>query len=358
MTVARNMVAASFLLTGTLLLGVSPVHAGDCWVPAVDDGDRIGVADNAVLREKVGRAEAALRADRAANAIRDVRYQAHRSIEWEPRHPDAPLAAHVHAYLHKPDAWQGKCSLKGYADDVHFATLDVELNDLTELVNLAESSFAQDGFDAFYEPPLTGRREGYPIYANRVLVITPPGVAPLVPIHVAEYLDFWERKLGSDADTMTADSAPDSEWLAYIKQLESSDPGQAAELRKSLQEGAATLAQGHGETSVQLQRLRKLRASLSEAERNAPVYLTGEAMARDPFGYAKPTDLGAHRLVRINPALWRGVRSTQVVRSVALRVGLSRIDTFDNHDADASTDQVLAWLGAVELAPFRELSEK
>lgn len=123
-----------FALVGTLLLGTltvgTPVAAGDCWVAGVDAGDRFHAASNQELRVSLLQAEQVLRADSAANAIQGVRYQVHRSIDWEARHPGAPLAGTIQAYLHRPEAWAGKCALVGHADDIHFAALSVNLNAL------------------------------------------------------------------------------------------------------------------------------------------------------------------------------------------------------------------------------------
>ncbi len=345
------------LLSLTLALpGLS--CAGDCWVDTVDDGSEIDSPMNAGLRAKVLQAERALRADRGINAIDRVRYQAHRFVEYQPLHPGAPLSAHVDVYLHKPRSWAAGCALREYADEISFASLNLTLNSLGELASLGGDSFTEEDLGAFLEPPLTGRRDGYPVYAHRVLVITPPGIEPLTPVSVVEYLDFWERRLTADAEQMTADAQPDGEWLAYIAQLEQSDPQQAAELRQTLSEGAVTLGQGKSLVTEQLQRLRQRRDSLSMAQRRAPVYLTNEAMEREPFGYATAPGAGAQRLVRVNPALWQGARSSQSVRSVVLRIGVSAGGPFDNGDRDPQSDQASAWFDAIDLAPYRALLDQ
>jgi hypothetical protein len=351
MTYTRLHIRA-MLLSLTL---AGPALAGDCWVDTVDDGSEINMPMNAGLRTKVLQAEQALRADAGINAIDRVRYQAHRFIGYQPLYPGAPLAAHVDIYLHKPRSWAEGCSLREYADEISFASLNLTLNDLGALASLGGDSFTEEDLGAFLEPPLTGRRDGYPIYAHRVLLITPPGIEPLTPVSVAEYLDFWERRLTADAEQMTADAQPDGEWLAYIAQLEQSDPQQAAELRQTLSEGAVTLGQGQTLVTEQLQRLRQRRDSLSPAQRRAPVYLTSEAMEREPFGYATAPGAGAQRLVRVNPVLWQGARSSQSVRSVILRIGVSAGGPFDNGDRDPQTDQASAWFDATDLAPYRAL---
>lgn len=356
MATTRSNVPFASVLAATLALCAAAVQAGDCWVAGVDEGDRIGVAANATLRNKLQRAEQALRGDGAVNAIRDVRYQAHRSIEWESRHPGAPLAAEVNIYLHQPDSWEGKCGLKGYADDVHFAALSVDLNMLGALVALSPGQL--DEWDAFIEPPSSGRRDGYPIYGDRVLVLTPAGIAPLAPVSVGEYLDYWERKLVADAENLDEEDDTVAEFRAYIAQLEISDPKLAGEFRATMQDGAQRKMQTQTMNDADLRALRAKRKSLSASQRAEPAYLSSEATDQSRFGYAKAGDHGAQRLVRINPALWRGSNNAQQVRSVTLVVGLSRLDTFDNHDPDPQIDQITDWVKTVDVRPYRELLDQ
>ncbi len=340
----------SLVLTG-------PACAGDCWVDTVDDGSEIDMPMNAGLRAKLLQAERTLRTDAGINAIEAVRYQAHRFVEYQPLHPGAPLAAHVDVYLHKPRTWAEGCALREYADELSFASLNLALNNLGALASLSGDSFAEEELAAFTEPPLTGRRDGYPIYADRVLVITPPGIEPLTPVSVAEYLDYWERRLTAEADRMAADAQPDAEWLAYIAQLEQNDPRQAAELRQTLSESATALGEGRTEIAAQRERLRLQRDALTAVQRRAPVYLTGEAMEREPFGYVTTPGEGARRLVRVNPALWRDARNSQSIRSVALLINVSTAGPFDSRERDPQVERAQAWFAGTDLGPYRALLE-
>jgi hypothetical protein len=337
-----------------------PAQAGDCWVGTVENpvtsfGDAATGKRYAALRQTLLKAEAAQRADAALNAIAKVRYQLHRHIGG-PGYPGAPLSAESSVYLHKPDAWAGQCGLKPWADTVHFASLEVQFNTLRALeggAQLTDTRFIR-------EPEITGRNGGYPIYENRVLVLTAGGVSPFVPVTVGEYLDDWQRQLkaGREEARANAQDGPDpAEMAAYVKQLRKTDPKAAADLQKSLDELVRVAANGDPRLDAEWNELQRLRASLSPAERARPVYLTAEAMARWRFGYAKANDAGARKLVKVNPALWAGKFSEHAVRVVTLEAFLNKPETFIAED-DAHQAAARDWIKRVDMGPYWALLTK
>lgn len=343
------------VLAGLLLFALSsigPAAAGDCWLPSVDNAVD---AREGRLQEALRAAEAAQRADAALNAIANVRYQLHRTLSM-PAHPQAPASAESYVMLHKPEAWAGTCGLQPWADDVHFASLTVHLNSLRPLVDPAAGGYDADT-EFFLAPEVTAQQGGYPVYERRVLVITPDGVPPFVPVSVGEHLDAWQRRLQDERTQARGDAAAladDPEWRAYIQNLERSDPQTAAELRASLDEAARLAQDGHPVLQTEWDELQRQRAALDADARRQPVYLSAASMAQYRFGYAAASEDGARPLVKVNPALWAGAGGTQDIRVVALEVLLNASDTFARED-DADQAAARAWLSQVDVRPYRAL---
>ncbi len=346
----------ALVLSALLLAPIASAQAGDCWVKTLENkvtghGDATAGKRYAALRQALMKAEAVQRSDAAINAIPGVRYQVHRYI-GVPYHPGAPLSGDSTIYLHKPDAWAGQCGLKPWADNVHFASLEVELNNLRALEGPADGGVALTDTRFFYEPEITARRGGYPVYDNRILVLTAGGMAPFVPVTLGEYLDDWQRKLEDEKTQSQGDgqgAVQDQEWQAYIKQLRKSDPKAAADLQKSLDEAARMAAADFG-VDGEWRELQRQRKSLGAAQLAQPVYLSAGAMERYRFGHARPDDAGARKLVKVNPALWSGKRGGQAVRVVTLEV-------FVNDAESAEQAGIGSWLERVDVAPYRALLE-
>jgi hypothetical protein len=351
------------MLAALLLVLAIPAAAGDCWVKTLENkvtghGDATTGKHYAALRQALVQAEAVQRADAAINAIRNVRYQVHRYIGTA-YHPGAPLSGESAIYLHKPDAWAGSCGLKPWADTVHFASLEVEFNNLRALEGPADGGGGLADTRYFHEPEITARRDGYPVYEGRVLVLTAGNLPPLVPVTLGEYLDAWQRTLQAEREQSRADGqavAQDPEWKSYIGQLRKTDPKAAAELQQSMDDAARMADTGDAGAESEWAELQRLRKSLGAAQRTQPVYLSADALERHRFGYARPGAEGARKLAKVNPALWAGRRSEQTVRVVTLEVFLNRSEVFAGDD-DADQAAARSWLERVDVKPYLALFE-
>lgn len=254
---SRRFAAAVATLTATLALASFAARAGDCWVASA----RPPASGHATLERVLDAAEAAQRADTAINAIPDVRYRIHRHVD-APAYQGAPRAAVSYVMLHQPGSWAGSCGLVKWADNVHFASLSVHLNDL-RAVRTSDASSGLPGLDAFFEPEATARSAGATIYEDRVLVITHAGVAPFVPVSVGEYLDAWARRITDEQAQMRGEAAPheDPQWKRHLAELRRTDPQAAAELERAMHEAGTCLQQAEEFSSSELADLDRLRAS-------------------------------------------------------------------------------------------------
>jgi len=332
-------------LIAALPLLAPPARAGDCWVADAPHEAR------APRAAQMARAAELLRQDPAVAALAGVRYQLHRHAGI-PSHPGAPGAARVYVMLHAANAWVGTCGLQPWADRVHPASLSVHLNDLAAV--FVSSAPEHAALKAMVAPRETARIGGYPVYEGRLLVITPAGVPPFVPVTAGQWLDAWQQHLAATAAESRSELGAltdGGDWDAAIAELARQDPKAAAELRRSLAE-ARQLAQDD-DPSGERAALRALRAAMSPAALAAPAWVSSAAMEGQRFALAQAGEPGAQPLVQINPALWRGAGPT-AVRTVALEVFLNRSEVFDTPDTPLHAD-VRGWLARVDPRPYAAL---
>jgi hypothetical protein len=339
--------AMSRPLTAALLafvLSTGAAHAGDCWVA---DAAHATTGPRAAQLERTAQL---LRRDSAINAVQGVRYELHRHASVA-QHAGAPGAAETAVWLHAPDAWQGRCGLKAWAGNVYPATLSVHFNDLAAV--MTEAAPEGGGLQATLAPRETARVGGYPVYEGRLLVITPRGLPPFVPVSAGQWLDAWQRHLDAAAAETRADLGEfgAGDWAAAVAQVERQDPAAAADLRRSLAEAQrlATEADPTGERAA----LQAWRASLSPAALAAPAWVSSAAADRQRFALASPDAPGAQAVVQVNPALWRGA-GPAAVRVVALQVYLNRPETFDGPDSPLDA-AARGWLQRVQPQPYAAL---
>ncbi len=353
------------LLFGTLALLVSAeAQAGDCWVQTLENpvtayGDAPSAARYRGLRQSLFKAEGVLRQDAALNAIPQVRYQAHLFMD-KPLHPGAPMAASASVYLHQPKSWAGKCGLQSWADRVHYASLQVSLNTLRAISTQGQ---VLEGSGFFMAPHQTGQRQGYPLFEGRVLVLTPHGVQPFVPVTVGEYLEAWTRQLQKERGESAAQArevTDNQEMKSYIRQLKKTDPKTAAELQASLDELERQSA-GQRDPGGEWAALQQHKISLTAEQGRQPVFLNAEGVEPYRFGYVSSGAAGARAVVKLNPALWsesgRGARNgatNQAVRVVVLEVYLNHSELFEGEESPESA-AALGWLAQVNVEPYRAL---
>jgi hypothetical protein len=363
-TVGRDATASfpssSFLVSlvaALALAAAGPAAAGDCWVATAESpdtglGEPTTAPRYAPLREKLDRIERTLRAEASVAALDRVRYQVHRFI-GAPVAPGAPLSAQVDVYLHEPSSWQGTCGLIPEADDLAPGALEVTLNDLSPLATVAESAIDEDGLTAFFALEQTGRREGYPVYGGRVVVIAPQGVAVTVPVTVGEYLDFWGRKIDDERAGLIADDPDaDPEWRAFVAQMEESDPHQAKEIRRTVAESKRRLTESAAQLGGEKSRLVAYRASLPAARLASPVAITSVSMENERFGVADAADPEGRGLVRFNPALPGSAKEGES------RVRLVVLSVYLNDEETPLGEKALGWIVGGSLAPYRGLLDE
>lgn len=352
-------IAAGILLSAAL---AGPAWAGDCWVGAIENndtgyGDSIAAKRHASMLAILRKVETLLMSDPVINAIPDVRYQQHLYI-GVPYHAGAPKSGKSSIFLHKPEMWSGRCGLKPGADIVHFVELEVVLNDLTSLGAKAEIG-GGDQSDAkfFVAPQRVGEHDGTPIYenagGNRVLVMTQQGLPAFLPLTVGEYLDDWHARLTVEREEMHRNLQPLSEdkaWRSYVAEMRKTDPKGAAELQKEMDEAARLAQAGDPHGNAEWDALQRLRRTLTSAQRAQPVYVTSASVEPYRFGYVTKKSEDAATMVKLNPALWKGNRSDNAVRTVVLQVLVQDGESTRRSGADR-------WLDRVDLRPYRALLE-
>jgi len=333
---------ASVLVPGLGLHGA--VQAADCWVADAPGGL------SGTPRAPLARGAALLRQDPFIEALPDVRLQGHRHADG-PRHPGAPAAATASVWLHAASAWQGTCGLQPWADRVHPASLSLHLNTLESLGRHAGPEGG--GLQAIVAPAVSGHVGGYTVYEQRLLVITPPGIPPFVPVTTGQWLDAWQQHLDAGAAASRAELQADldEDWSAAMAELARHDPKAAAELRQTLADARRQAASDDptGERAA----LRLLRAGLSEADLAAPAWVSAASMDRARFALARPDEPGAQALVQVNPDLWRG-SGPQAVRVVALEVFLNRSEVFDT-PLEPLHAAARNWLSQLDPRPYAAL---
>lgn len=326
------------------MLSTGAVRAGDCWVAPAASAT---AGPRAALLERTA---GLLRRDPALNAIQGVRYELHRHAGVA-QHPGAPGTAAAAVWLHAPKAWQGPCGLHSWAGRVYPASLSVLFNDLAAAMN--DAGPADADLQATLAPRETARVGGYPVYEGRMLVITPEGLPPFVPVTTGQWLDAWQRHLDAAAAQTRAElgELTAGDWAAAIAQVEQQDPAAAIELRRSLAEAQrlAAAADPTGERAA----LRAWRASLSPAAMAAPAWVSSAASERSRFALASPQEPGAQAVVQVNPALWRGAHAASV-RVVMLQAYLNRPEVFDHPDSPLDA-AALGWLQRVDPRPYAGL---
>jgi hypothetical protein len=254
----------------------------------------------------MARAADLLQDDAALNALPGVRLQATGFVGGAAS--DQPLPAmELAVAVHRPGVWGPGCTLKqAQADYVSPAKVAVHFNTLEPLLRLLATPDGPGEAGWFAAPAMATTGRGERLYGRRVVLLSAPGLPPVLPLTVDEYLGHWERTL--------------AEMAAFA-------PGSAA--------------------AAELAALRLHRAGLRASERQAPVALAATAEAAPVWAYSRADAAGAQPLLRDNRPLGRGA-APGAVRLVVLEVWI-------NHEGDELTGTLEDWLARVDTRPYAAL---
>lgn len=275
---------------------------------------------------------------RSAPAVRahqsDLRIEPRITSGWEKRFPwtwptdSGPYFGYYTLSWYGHSSWAGPCALK------KGASWGGQLMVVANAVGTANAagtpaSFTDGAGDMFIEPRITRRIAGFPVYEDRVLIVTNISRPMLIPVSVERVLkarmaDLRKAVAESRGEASKQESGSGSAAMAdAIKQLEAlyeqmreTNPKGAAELKANIEkmrqttpavrdverQSGDTLRTFVGRHSEQLRRLEAHLAALSPAERRAQAYIGGKS--QDEWGLGHSGDDGAYPLVSYNPAFF------------------------------------------------------
>lgn len=264
----------------------------DCWMdaphPLTADGLPAGHASVAPLQQAIRQLNAVLRRQPALLALPRSRLRSSWQIAGQWTLP--ARAAHFLLRDHRESMWQGRCGVIQGADRLEpRASIVVQVNRPDTFFATAAPELRDDGFEAWRELFPTGEVQGRPLYDGHMLVITPDGRRPWVPVTTADYLDFTERDLmrrhaeaqaaAAAQQAAMAPAAREAQIQRVVEGMRRVDPAQAARLEQELRtslaaevraiEAAAARRRAQGQDDPvgrQLEQLRTHRSRLTPAE--------------------------------------------------------------------------------------------
>lgn len=329
-------------LSATTLLGstASPVVQDGCVLPLAQGHhslatvERLTLAERdnytfeaddplpATMRRELTKVDAALRPQLEA-----VRAQPRVVSGWERRFPWAsppdtgPYFGYYTLSMYDANAWTGPCTLKPGAE--WDAQLLVVANVLGPVITDGRSaSFTDDRGGMYIEPKVTRRIAGYPVYEDRVLIVTNRTHPVLVPVTVGRVLEARKAELrdliakgnAAQQDETGSDAMAGAiaQMEALYEQMRQTNPEAAKELKANIEkmrattpqvqavegQNAATLNASLRRNSDALRRLDAYIASLSPSAREARAYIGGRHASE--WGLASPGDEGALPLASFN----------------------------------------------------------
>lgn len=297
-------------------MSMNTALAIDCWVPTRDQattgyGDRMTSPRHANVVSRMRQAEVILRADPVLMSLPGVRLQI-KNFVGLPVQPSLQTYATVTLGMHRPGVWASGCSLnQAKADYVVPIEFGANFNDVTPIARLLASPAAVTESGFFPTPEVTGFAGGLPIYAQRMLAITPQGVPLLIAHRVKDHLNHWETQFKS----MLKDA-----------------PGEPL-------------------LTQQLHSLQAHRAGLSATQLQEPVALG--AQHSDPsalWAYGTVGSLGTQPMARLNPALLKPSQREGGVRFIVLQAWI-------NNEEDPLVGAAQNWLKSLDPRPWAALLE-
>jgi hypothetical protein len=209
---------------------------------------------------------------------------------------------------------------------------------------LTSASFTDGAGEMFIEPRITRRISGFPVYEDRVLIVTNSSRPILVPASVERVLEAQaadlrkmlastreEQSVRESGSGSAAMSDAIKQLEALYEQMRETNPKGAEELKGNIEkmrktaapavrdvEGriADTLRASSGRNSERLRRLEAHIASLSSAERAAQAYVGGKS--QDEWGLGHAGDEGAYALVSFNRAYFDRAAPRGAIQLLAL----------------------------------------
>lgn len=281
------------VLVLTAALATLPAEAAiDCWMdaphPQTGDGLPRGHASVAPLQQAMQQLNAQLHRQPTLQALPRSRLRSSWQIGGQWTQP--ARGAHFLLRDHRESMWQGRCDVIKGADRLEpRASIVVQVNRPDTFFATAVPELCDEQLCAWRELFPTGEVQGRPLYDGHMLVITPDGRRPWVPVTTDEYLDFTERDLmrrHAEAQAAVAaqqaamaPAAREAQIQRVVEGMRRVDPAQAARLEQELRaslaaevraiEAAAARRRAQGQDDPvgrQLDRLRAYRARLGAAE--------------------------------------------------------------------------------------------
>lgn len=276
-----NRRAALWCLVCALAAAAVPAGA-ICWI----DREEATTADGfpATSRRVAGTRAAALtinrvlKANPALSGLPDVRLRSSWRITGHPDRSNDPYWLRFELRAHSRDSWSGECELLPHADEAEpVAAILINLNSVDSTLTQQATSVRDDELRAFVEPERLGQIGEQTLYGGQWIVVTSDGRVPWVPVTMAEYLDFEERRLvqaeaekraeneeaWSTAELLDADGIRDTyDGVWRI------DPDEAEKFRTMMAETRRQVESAAlvNENTATLAELRALRSSLSPDE--------------------------------------------------------------------------------------------
>ena len=270
-----------------LLIAVTPASAA-CWLdrerPTTADSQPVTSPRVAAMRSATQAINKVLKANAALQALPDVRIRSTWQITGHPQRTPDPYGTHLVLWAHGKEAWAaGACAVIPQADRLEpLAAIVVQANSVNSTLTQQSSSVRDEQLTAFIEPERIGQIGKYPVYRGQWIVLTFDGRLPWVPLTMAEYLAFEERRMTKQfeeveqniASSRAAAGKFDEKALRETYEaMKAANPAEAekflammAEVRKNVAKAAAEAPPMNNGFAQPLAELRALRASLSPVQ--------------------------------------------------------------------------------------------
>jgi len=314
-----------------------PAPAQNCWAPDDIQQPDPAVAKSAPVAEWMQDLKAVstiLKNVRALQKLPEIRLRNNMYLGYPM--PGFGNTARISANLYPPHTWEGECGLKKGADYFTRAHLHITFNEPRDIFNHYSYAVRDEQLNAYLEPQILDHAGEETIYSHRAVILTPDHIAPWVPVTVEEYIRFKEREgqkeLAELEKTLFETMNPEDnsqETEAMLREMEKSDPAQAKELRKMIEENKKALEASIAESLPLLQQqieekrqyladLNAYLAALSPKERSAQAALETN-WGEGRYGLAPGGTTGRGKLVKLNPALNQGDKPARRIQIIVIQ---------------------------------------